>query len=420
MTPTTGSTTSLTLTGGGSYAAYEVGVMKALFSGDSPATAYTPFDPDVLVGTSGGAVNAAALVACEVRAGSLVAAVEELRTFWIERIAEGPNVCGNGVYRIKGLPFSLLRPACLWRGLAPMLSNATDDAMSLLRGALQSIMNFAESSDSPVQAAARLVNISVLVSLEPFLESLREVVPQEDFGLSTRQLRVVAMDVNTGRLRLFTQDDVRRLGHAPILASAAIPIFFSPHQIEGHVYANGNTLASTPLLPAILESDTTHIVYMDPAASSISSDRVEDIVDAMDRVLLVNFSQRLNREFDLAQELNTALKLIEDGVTVQSLAPLDVHALLRSMARIRDRIQAGNPYRPLTIHRYHPRDDLGGDLGVINFDRKRITELIDRGYAETVAHDCAASNCLLPGRRALPSRQRSRSEEFIANRAKGR
>ena len=87
MTPRSGYTTSLILSGGGSYAAYEIGVMKALFSGHSPATNHVPLDPDLRIGTSAGAMNAAGVLAQEVRHGSLVAAIEKLEALWTEWIA---------------------------------------------------------------------------------------------------------------------------------------------------------------------------------------------------------------------------------------------------------------------------------------------------------------------------------------------
>lgn len=55
------------------------------------------------------------------------------------------------------------------------------------------------------------------------------------------------------------------------------------------------------------------------------------------------------------------------------------------------------PYRALTIHRYHPRDDLGGIVGLLNFDSDHIANLIDRDYSDTVRHDCRESRCVLPG-----------------------
>jgi len=38
------------LSGGGASGAYEVGVLKGLFAGDSPATNYTPLMPDIFYG----------------------------------------------------------------------------------------------------------------------------------------------------------------------------------------------------------------------------------------------------------------------------------------------------------------------------------------------------------------------------------
>jgi len=52
--------------------------------------------------------------------------------------------------------------------------------------------------------------------------------------------------------------------------------------------------------------------------------------------------------------------------------------------------------RPLSIHRYHPKDDLSGMLGMLNFDRDRIAGLIDRGFTDAVEHDCDQSECLMP------------------------
>jgi predicted acylesterase/phospholipase RssA len=404
MTPTDGLNTSLTLTGGGSYAAYEIGVMYALFAGKSPATNYTPLDPDVLIGTSAGALNAAGLVAHEVRTGSLLAAVAELQSLWTDWIADGAPRCGNGVYRIRGLPFELLDRECLRRGLTPFVSEVTEDAGLFLRGSLHVAADFLRSLASPdpqpIRTLAQSVNFSSLISTAPFAETLGYFVPVDAFAQSTRRLRIVTLDLSSGLVKLFDENDMRRLGVEPLQASTALPIFFPPRQIEGQDYVNGTTLATTPLLPAIQESDTMHCVYMDPDLRAISTTRFDDIIDAMDRVMVVNFATMLNHDIELAQEINTALELIEKGVPRESLSTQEMQALLRTLPIILDRAQAGNPYRPLTIHRYHPRDDLGSDRGRMNLKRERIVEIIDRGYSDTVAHDCAASGCVFPGGRS--------------------
>ena len=54
---------AVVLSGDGSYGRYEIGVMKALCTGVSPATDGKPLNADIFVGTSVGAFNAAVMVA---------------------------------------------------------------------------------------------------------------------------------------------------------------------------------------------------------------------------------------------------------------------------------------------------------------------------------------------------------------------
>ena len=70
---------ALVLSGGAAYAAYEVGVMKALLLGDSPATGYTPMRLSILSGTSAGAFNAAVLLS---GGNDLASAVSQLEDVW--------------------------------------------------------------------------------------------------------------------------------------------------------------------------------------------------------------------------------------------------------------------------------------------------------------------------------------------------
>ena len=62
------------------------------------------------------------------------------------------------------------------------------------------------------------------------------------------------------------------------------------------------------------------------------------------------------------------------------------------------RLKAGNPYRPLTIHRYFPPDGLDGALGFLDVRGNRFKRLIDEGFNNTVAHDCEANQCILAGK----------------------
>ncbi len=97
-----------------------------------------------------------------------------------------------------------------------------------------------------------------------------------------------------------------------------------------------------------------------------------------------------------ARDINRAFSVIERGPTQQHLSPMDLHAFLSSASRIHRRIREGNPYRRREIHRFHPRQDLGESLGLMNLDGERIGGLVDRGYQDAAQHDCGVSGCVLP------------------------
>src|ERR1044071_5571464 len=90
------------LSGGGAYGAYAGGVMKALFTGECPATNYDFFNPGVFTGTSVGAFNASFVVSHEDE--DICAAARDLEHLWLERVAENPGSCGNSVFRFRGDP----------------------------------------------------------------------------------------------------------------------------------------------------------------------------------------------------------------------------------------------------------------------------------------------------------------------------
>src|SRR5258708_1348975 len=103
MSAPDGRKVALVLSGGGANRASEVGVVKALLAGRSPATDFQPLAPDIVSGTSIGALNAAFLVSQWAELGA--AAGGALERLWLERLAGG--IRGNGVFRLRGNPLDL-------------------------------------------------------------------------------------------------------------------------------------------------------------------------------------------------------------------------------------------------------------------------------------------------------------------------
>src|SRR5437868_3503224 len=84
---------AIVLSGGGATGAYEVGVLKALLGGASPATNFSPLRPDIISGTSIGAFNAAALVSRSWE--SCLAAVTHLEQVWKDIIPRDDSTSHN-------------------------------------------------------------------------------------------------------------------------------------------------------------------------------------------------------------------------------------------------------------------------------------------------------------------------------------
>jgi hypothetical protein len=186
------------------------------------------------------------------------------------------------------------------------------------------------------------------------------------------------------------------LGFAIIEASASLPGIFQAHNIAGDLYVDGGVLTNTPLNCAIDTGATElHVIYMDPDVQNIPLHRLQSTIEVFDRVLIITWATKVNEDVDNARRINEGLDLIERAGDFESKGEL--RTFIRVASRIAKRDRAGLPYKRLTIHRYHPHDDLGfGALGLLNFDQDRIAALIQRGFDDTVNHDCIASNCVIP------------------------
>src|SRR6266566_8613086 len=98
---------AVVLSGGGAYGAFEIGVLKALCNGESPATSHKPLNAKIFSGTSVGSFNAAAM--CMTPGATGAQAIENLEQVWFEKVADrGSKSHGNGVFRLRGNPVRYL------------------------------------------------------------------------------------------------------------------------------------------------------------------------------------------------------------------------------------------------------------------------------------------------------------------------
>lgn len=175
-------TTAFVLSGGGSLGAVQVGMLAALHERD--------FRPDVLIGTSVGALNAAYVGAHGFDADAL----EQLGAVW--RRIRRPDV----------FPLEPVRQALALAGRRSSLCSS-----SPLRRLIEANLSFGELEDSRIP------------------------------------LHVVATDVLSGEEVLLSSGDAR----SAILASAAIPAVFPTVEREGRLLMDGGVANNTAVSQAV-------------------------------------------------------------------------------------------------------------------------------------------------------------------------
>jgi NTE family protein len=390
---------AVVLSGGGAYGAYEVGVLKALLGGEMKGTGYQPLDPQVFTGTSVGSFNAAVMVSQAGVTGPVAAGC--LEQFWLNDVAEGVGGCGNGVFRIRANAFRYLDPKCVSNPFEPAIEFG-GDATFFARSFLTRGINFLAASGDLINRVMQFVDASAFITVEPFREMLKRTIRSEAIRDSDKQLRIVATNWETGEVKTFENHHVanEEFGPLMIMASAAIPGIFPPVRLGDELYVDGGTVMNTPLNCAIKAgASTLFVIYLDPDVGNIPVQRLMNTIDTIDRVYTIMLATKINEDIETAAWINAGLTVLEKVAEIGSASDLsgpEITSFVRVAAQISERIKEGRGYRKLTIHRFHPRDDLGGPLGMLDFSRAAVKGLIARGFEDAVYHDCYESRCIFP------------------------
>jgi NTE family protein len=198
----------LVLQGGGALGAYHAGVYHALHEHS--------IEPDWIIGTSIGAINAS-LIAGNPTANRL----DSLKEFWT-RMAYRP-------------PFGV--PA--WTGLP--------DTLAYWKTILRGIPSFFEPNAGAFLGTHVPLGVdnAGFYSTAPLRKTLLDLV---DFSLVNRckpRLTVGAAHVRTSEMRYFDSRD-GEIGVEHIMASGALPPAFPAVRIDGELYWDGGILSNTP------------------------------------------------------------------------------------------------------------------------------------------------------------------------------
>jgi NTE family protein len=207
----------LVLQGGGALGAYQVGVYEALHDAG--------VEPDWVIGTSIGAINAA-LIAGNRREDRM----ERLNAFW--RHVESPGTLVG--------PFD-------WLGMGNLMANMT----TVMRG----IPAFFEPNVAALRGTRAHVGVEAAsyYSTEPLRRTLGELVDFAAMQGGPTRLTVGAVNACTGAMRYFdSRDEAICVEH--VMASGALPPAFPAVRIDGQPYWDGGIYSNTPI-EAVLDDN---------------------------------------------------------------------------------------------------------------------------------------------------------------------
>jgi NTE family protein len=195
----------LVLQGGGAVGAYQAGVYQALHDAG--------IEPDWVIGTSIGAINAAIIAgnAPEQR-------IDALRVFW------------------KRVERKNLRTTQLW----PWIGN--------LETMYQGVPGFFSPNPSVMWGLHASIGLdrAAFYSADALKSTLAETVDFERLQSPSTRLTVGAVNVRTGRMCYFdSRNQPVRLEH--ILGSSALPPAFPAVDIDGEPYWDGGIYSNTPI-----------------------------------------------------------------------------------------------------------------------------------------------------------------------------
>ena len=388
-------THALVLAGGAAYAAYEVGVVKALVNGMSQSTDRQPLVPRVVAGSSGGAFNAALLVSAAARGAA--AAVDHLERTWLDDVADTAESCGNGVFRFRLDPLSLVDPACLRTAPLPF-TRFVQDSISLSADLFRRGTRLFTSDSSLEQRFMELVDLETFVSIDPFRRVILGAITPASIRSSDWALQIATINWKTGALRMFENADFVNDDSVGIIqAATAVPGLFPSVDLDGEPYADASFVLDAPLKPAIdAGADVLHVVYFNPDVERLPLPRVRNTVSTLNRSVLITLAAMINRDIEIASRINLALVALRRAsgpVSARESSAINLETGSRESHEERGEEPA--PHRFVEIHRYHAREPFGQTFKWLSFGRDHLEALIAQGVDDTQQHDCTANRCIL-------------------------
>lgn len=338
--------TILVFQGGGALGAYQAGVFEALEASGR--------QPDWVVGTSIGAINAALIAGNRPERRG-----ERIDAFW-ERMSRPESGLAAG-----------------WS--PPETGQALGDGWGSTLRSLQTMAfglpGFFLPRPNPGFAfgLAAAPGEASFYDVAPLRETLCELVDFDYLAESPVRLSVGAVDIESAQIRYFDSRHCR-LGPEHILASGALPPAFPPVEIDGRLYWDGGIYSNTPL-EWILHQPRIHSLCLYATLWQQHDQPPQTLRDVLRRSKEIQYSSRGDALIDIERELHQLRHAV--NLLSYELAELKPESPLRELARL----GCGSVFHLVYLQAPRLRgEDYTKD---IEFETARVAERRAAGLADT-------------------------------------
>lgn len=328
----------LVFQGGGALGAYQGGVYQALHEAG--------LEPDWIIGTSIGAINAGLIAGNEPENR-----LPRLQEFW------------------RRMTRRDLWHASPWPGLS--------DTVSYWTTVLGGIPGFFEPN--PLAFMGAHVPLGTdgagFYSTQPLMNTLEELI---DFSLISKmspRLTVGAAHVRTSEMRYFDSRECK-ITASHIMASGALPPAFPAVRIDGELYWDGGILSNTPT-EAIFEDNPrrTSLIFAVHMWNPVGPEP-ETIWQILHRQKDIQYSSRVASHITRQRQVHNLRHVISE------LAKF-VPTKDRNSAAVRQLMAYGCPTHMHVVRLLAPRLDNENHTKDIDFSPRRIKLRWEAGYADT-------------------------------------
>ena len=329
----------LVLQGGGALGAYQVGVYQALHDAG--------IEPDWVIGTSIGAINAALIAGNPVEQR-----MARLEAFW--QHVEKPSTTAG--------PLD-------WLGLGSWATN--------LSTVVNGIPAFFEPNLLALRGARAMVGVesAAYYSTDPLRRTLSELVDFERIADSPTRLTVGAVNVCTGAMRYFdSRQEALNVDH--VMASGALPPAFPGVRIDGEPYWDGGIYSNTPIEAVLDDRPRRDALIFAVNVWHQTGPEPESIWQVMGRQKDIQFASRADSHIARQKQIHRLRHVIRQ-LTEQ------LPAAKRADPQVKELASWGCGTTMHVAHLLAPRLDGEDHTKDIDFSAAGVKARREAGYADT-------------------------------------